>query len=383
MNTDSASIWLNASRPARPGEYFAARDSSTAADGNPSGVLEGEPDTLGASTGVAVIGAGYLGVRIAAELLLLGVEVSVFDKSLAAMGQVDGQNELDAKVFCTLLECSEQGLLQLAGMQPPAKRQVRASSLYWEPVKGEGERRPRWSASLSEAVRGKAIVIESVPDVLHIKAAVFTEAAQSALPGVLLATSTLTLPLSDLQTAVNEKLAENPSVQRPRVVGLRFLAPVVFVPFVEVTLTAAQEQGQDRQDLMALLAHWGKGAFICDVQGAAAMAQDDGKHWETYRLGRDRLRLDERSAFCRQQGEARLRHAHRQGPEAVAQLTPSQMFDFRNGEERCCICLTSPPSVTSLLCGHRCMCSSCAEHIETGSRLCPICRCRFARSMTS
>ena len=37
-----------------------------------------------------------------------------------------------------------------------------------------------------------------------------------------------------------------------------FLAPVVFIPFVEVTLTAEQEQGVDKADLVAMLQRWGK-----------------------------------------------------------------------------------------------------------------------------
>ena len=37
-----------------------------------------------------------------------------------------------------------------------------------------------------------------------------------------------------------------------------FLSPVVFIPFVEVTLTAEQEMGPDKEDLVQMLQRWGK-----------------------------------------------------------------------------------------------------------------------------
>merc|ERR1712232_233565 len=131
---------------------------------------------------------------------------------------------------------------------------------------------------------------------------------------------------------------------------------------------------------MHLLATWGKGSFICDVQGAADGGQ--AEYRTNVRLGMERLRLDAKLAATRQQGEARLRHAHRQGPEAIKALTPAQLFDFQGGEERCCICLSEPPTVANLLCGHCALCSACADLVEAGPRRCPLCRARFTRSFT-
>lgn len=370
---------------------------------------------------VAIVGAGFLGARIAAELLLLDAEVSVYDSSLAQEGQVRGQELLEERVFTPLLECEKNGLLELAGIQAPVKHGN--GGISWEPYPGEGVRAPKWCRSMADAVRGKRIVIESVPDNIDIKATVFSDAAQFAHPGVLLATSTITLPLCDIQEKVGAKLVaagvgqpdaneeaklatledmkkiavENEDyldaerykkeiamikknqAYKPRVVGLRFLAPVVFVPFVEVTLSAAQEDTEDREDLMALLALLKKGAFVCDVQGAAEPVREAHAN---IRLGVERLRLNTRTAALRQQGEARVRKAHREGPEAVARLSPATMMLFGGGqEELCCICLTAAPTVTSLFCGHRAMCGACADIVEAGDKRCPLCRERFARSV--
>lgn len=325
----------------------------------------------------AVIGAGYLGARIVAELLLLGSNVAVYDRGLADRGAKNGQVELDRVVTAVLHECQAQGLLQEAGMRP------HAGKCPYSPYDGESPRRAQLCTTVKAAVASANIVIEAVPDNLDIKRDVFAEAVSAAPNGVLLATSTLSLSLAKIQEAI-----ANPGSPAPRVVGLRFLAPVVFVPFVEITLTAAQVNGdlhEDREALLGVLHRWGKIAFVCDVQGAAEGSStscelEDGL--ESLRRSAARLRLDATTAQRRQTAEARLRRAHRDGPLAVAALTSNDLYDF-GGEDRCCICLDNEPSVTSLLCGHCVLCTSCAEVVELIQRRCPVCRVRFARAIST
>jgi len=326
----------------------------------------------GSEVVAAVIGAGYLGARIVAELLLLGTRVSVYERGLAARGPHEAQEALDATVAGVLMDCHRQGLLDLAGMKPPP----RGGHGPWVPLEGQRPRTARWCPSVQEAVHGAHVVVEAVPDDLGIKRTVFSEALAGAPPGVLLATSTLSLPLAKLQAAV-----QRPGEKPPRVVGLRFLAPVVFVPFVEVTLTAAQERGEDGEALLGLLGRWGKNAFVCDVQGAVDSRGND--FFEGIQRSAARLRLDPATARRRQAGEARLRRAHRMGAEEVARLSPAELFDFRGGAERCCVCLEADPCVTSLLCGHCVLCAACADLIASGTRRCPICRVRFAHAIKS
>jgi hypothetical protein len=47
-------------------------------------------------------------------------------------------------------------------------------------------------------------------------------------------------------------------VDGTRVIGLRFLWPVVFVPFLEITLTASQSAGPTRRQVLDLLGYWHK-----------------------------------------------------------------------------------------------------------------------------
>lgn len=326
----------------------------------------------------AIIGAGFLGCRIAAELLLLGADVAVFDQSLVARGREVGQIALEEKVFQPILESGREGLLELAGIRTPIPGQP------WEPFPGMGPRTPHWCATLAEAVNDKAIVIDCVPDDIRIKTGVFLEAARSAPPGVLLATSTVSLPLEIIQASIDAGLDEAGFTHKPRVVGLRFLAPVVFVPFVEVTLTLKQNNNEDRRDLMTVLDRWGKGAFVCDVQGAAeAPTPERGDLLgiaQRVRIGLERLRLDSSMAKLRQMGEARLRKARRAGPDAIKHLKPNDVFRSDSGEDACCVCLSEKPTVSSVVCGHCCLCESCAALVESGQKKCPLCRARFMRA---
>lgn len=350
---------------------------------------------------VAVIGAGFLGSKIITEFFLLGVQVQVYDMDIARMGQEQGQKELEARVQSCLEESNSRGVLQAAGLhldvllRQTVLRKVPSpfENRPDEPSGGIPLAPPVFFASVGKAAQGCSMVIECVPDRLSIKADVFTEAAQHAPPNVLLATSTITVPLGKIQEKVEQHLADPANLefgakaptQTPRVVGLRFLAPVVLIPFAELTLTDEQYRGQVRKDLMFLMNFWGKSAFLCEVEGAVSGLNDDDEGREiAYNLGCARLRLNPRDSHKRQLAEARLRREQRKGKEAVAALTPGQLFGFDGGEEKCCICLDAAPSVTSAVCGHTALCSECAERLvslQGEQRRCPLCREYFLKAV--
>lgn len=335
--------------------------------------MDSPVDGDGPMPSAAVIGAGYLGARIITELLLLGSDVAVYDRSLVQKGAAAGQTELDRVVAMLVHECQQQGLTQEAGMLPHVGMGVYA------PYDENRPRRARLCTTVKEAVLKAHIVVEAVPDHLAIKQDVFSEALSSAPEGVLLATSTLSLSLAKIQDAIKK-----PGAPPPRVVGLRFLAPVLFIPFVEITLTSKQVHGvqQDHRDaLIGVITRWGKSCFVCDLEGAAEGDEGDGIN-ECLRRSAARLRLDTAIAQRRQKGEARLRRAYRDGPEAIAALTSADLYDF-GGEDRCCICLDNEPVVSSLLCGHCVLCPSCADHVDLFQKRCPVCRVRFARAVHS
>ncbi|CAE7377135.1 unnamed protein product [Symbiodinium pilosum] len=317
---------------------------------------------------VAVIGAGFLGARIITEMLLLGNKVAVFDQNIAK--QRDPQTALNEVIGGLLMECDRQGLLGLAEMVPPKGGK-------WTPFSSEPPRQAKACSSVAEASRNAHIILEAVPDKLEIKTKVFSEAVSTARPGAILATNTLSIPLKNIQQAVASEIAGGsplPAALRPRVMGLRFLSPVVFIPFVEVTLSAEQEKGVDKEDLTSMLRKWGKACFICDIQGAVDNADQD--KIDFIRVARERLRLDTSTAQRRQVAEAKLRAAIRMGPEVV-RTASADLFT----ETKCCICLDAKPTVPSMLCGHVALCEDCAGVVESGTKQCPMCRERFVRRM--
>lgn len=317
---------------------------------------------------VALIGFGQLGTRIATEFLLLGSQVSVYDRDLSKFSPKVGQAAIDKAVGSALMECNKNGLLRLADVQEPSP-----AGGVWEPFAGAGPRSARWCASIADAVVGADLVVESVPDKLSIKSDVFTEVLANAPSSAFLATNTLSLQLTKLHMAVAGAGTLLARVAH-RLVGLRFLWPVLFIPVVELTLTAAQVERGTRTELLDLLQRWGKSAFYCDVQGAAG---DPGLKSGFGDFARERLRLDDSTIARRQAGEARLRLAHRQGSDALRRVNTNFLYGF--SEDLCCICLDGTASVSSLLCGHTAVCGHCAGMIETTSKRCPLCRTRFVR----
>lgn len=299
-------------------------------------------------------------MRIAAELLLLGVRVSVYDRN------VPEQEELDKKVLSVIrCECEASGLLDLAGLRRPP-----SAGGPWTMREGEAPRQVRCCSSVQEAVDNADVVFEAVPDDLQIKTDVFVKAVAAAPANVLLATNTLTLPLKGLQRAVYAAVGAR-LLEAPRIVGLRFLAPVCFVPFCEITLTDEQMRGRDYADLMELLSRLRKTAFKCNVQGAVEDAQSAGSTATSrVKCGFSRIRLDLSAARRRQQVEAKLRRAR----------GPAEITVAHSALDVCCICMDQPPSVTNVLCGHRALCEHCAGELGEGFRkpLCPLCRSSFA-----
>ena len=100
---------------------------------------------------VAVVGGGYLGSRIAAELGLCGCDVSIFDRTAGP----------DAKqgVERALLEVEQAGLIDSEGA---------VGALGWVHV----------GLSLAECVRGRNLIVEAVPDDAALKGKVFSEVTQ-------------------------------------------------------------------------------------------------------------------------------------------------------------------------------------------------------------
>lgn len=145
------------------------------------------PGIVGGAEGdrprVAVIGGGYLGSKIAAELGLNGCDVMIYDRS-AGEG-------VKAGVESSLRELERTGLLKMDDGTAAAAEGLTEGAM-------DALAKVSVGLSLAECVAGRNLIIEAVPDDAAIKGAVFREAIQHCAEDALLTTNTLSVTLKDI-----------------------------------------------------------------------------------------------------------------------------------------------------------------------------------------
>ncbi|MEQ9608385.1 MAG: 3-hydroxyacyl-CoA dehydrogenase NAD-binding domain-containing protein, partial [Kiloniellaceae bacterium] len=144
----------------------------------------------------AAIGGGVIGAGWVARLLENGIDVTVYDPAPEA------ERRLQA-----VLDNAERAYAKLT----------------LAPRRSKG--RLTFAASIAEAVRNAELIVESVPERLDIKQAVYAEVETAALPTALIASSTSGILPSDLQAKM--MLPERLLVAHP-------FNPVYLLPLVEL-----------------------------------------------------------------------------------------------------------------------------------------------------
>lgn len=255
--------------------------------------------------------------------------------------------------------------------------------------------------SLAECVAGRNLIIEAVPDYADIKGGVFREAIQHCAEDAVLTTNTLSVTLQEICVSnlcllpfrrvvpwsyrhrpdLGVRLclqAYLPPEWHNRLLGLRFLAPVMFVPLCEITYRAGA-QDTEKQRLSHMMEAVDKVVFDCpqmvEAQGGAAPSVAGGRpgsqRESPYWLGYSRLRLNDTEVRRHQAREARLWLLHRTGQDDSMRRMTSQGADM---EEMCVVCLTNPREALSISCGHKVMCPDCAARVKMINSSCPFCR---------
>lgn len=144
---------------------------------------------------VAVIGLGTMGPGIAATLARAGMTVTSFDVSA------------DQRAKAPELQKQANGVLAALGV----------------PDRTVAE--PAIADTLAAACEGAEMVVETVPEKLDIKAAVFKEIDAAVSKDCVIASNTSGIPISKLQANVS-----NPG----RVVGMHWSNPAHVIPMIEV-----------------------------------------------------------------------------------------------------------------------------------------------------
>lgn len=176
---------------------------------------------------VAVIGAGAMGAGIAQVAATAGHDVSLVD---AVPGAAAGALE---RLRATLGRLVEKGRL--------GATEAAAITERIHPLDGLGD--------LPEC----GLVIEAVPEDLHLKRRIFAELAESQPPTTVLATNTSSLDVS----AIAQEVADP-----ERVLGLHFFNPPPLMALVEVIHGRTTSEAYLRH-VTELMREWGKTPVQC------------------------------------------------------------------------------------------------------------------------
>jgi 5-formyl-3-hydroxy-2-methylpyridine 4-carboxylate dehydrogenase len=144
----------------------------------------------------AVVGLGTMGPGLAATLARGGMEVNAFDVSADQRAKAPGLMQQATGVLSALAV----------------------------PDKGSGKL-PTVTETIAEACKGADLVVETVPEKLDIKAAVFKEIDGLVSKKCVIASNTSGIPITQLQAKIS-----NPD----RVVGMHWSNPAHVIPMIEV-----------------------------------------------------------------------------------------------------------------------------------------------------
>jgi hypothetical protein len=353
--------------PAAEPEPEAATSAGVAGAGGENGVVAWSPELINC----AVIGGGYLGSRIAAELALCGCTVKIYDRSLGqrvVQKVAEAISELERTTGTTgallLQQGEEETLATVEGGAGGSYGLRTARSVA-------ALRRVITCESLADAARGCNLISEAIVDDPRAKVSVFREVLEHCAGGAVLTTNSLNVTLDEIKPNL-------PEAWQRRVLGLRFLSPVLYIPLVEVTY-AAESQAAEKDLVVAMMESLGKIVFDCPVMEHALKAPErvvprGGEAGQPVRpplpyLGWSRLRLNSGEALHHQTREARRHEQVANGSTESGSPVPEA--------ELCAVCLTAPRNAMSITCGHAVMCSECATKVQMMTSSCPFCRVRM------
>ncbi|SCL66741.1 3-hydroxybutyryl-CoA dehydrogenase [Micromonospora citrea] len=206
----------------RPGSPVVVPDEQT-----PQAAESALADGARAIAKVGVVGSGTMATGI----------IEVFAKAGYEVVSVTRGAEKSAKVFETVKTSLNKGVVR--GKLSEADRDAALGRI-------------NWSATL-EHLADVDLVVEAVVEELSVKKALFASLDEICKPGVVLATTTSSLPVIDVAMAT----------QRPAdVVGLHFFNPAPIMPLVEVVQTI-RTSAETVATARAVCAALGKTGVVC------------------------------------------------------------------------------------------------------------------------
>ena len=178
---------------------------------------------------VTVVGAGTMGPGMAATFARYGFDTYLSDIKDEQIEKAKGTIDF---VFKTLVS----GEFLTAEEAETAKGRITLTT------------------NQAEAVANADFVVETVPERLEIKKAVFEELSKQSKPGTILASNTSGIPITTLQDGISEP---------NRVVGMHWSNPPHLIPVIEV-IKGEQTDGTTVETIKEIIAKIGMVAGIVD-----------------------------------------------------------------------------------------------------------------------
>lgn len=291
-------------------------------------------------------GGGMMGRLIGGDMALQGHSVVLTDRSERAL-----QEARDA-IQVKLLELCEKGMIAEADVTAALDR----ISLEQD---------------LKAAVKNADFVSEAIVENMDIKKQVFAEIAANCPERAILSTNTMTLSISEMSEGI---------VHPERVVGVRFLYPVLLIPDVELT-SGLHTSTKTLEQVKSMLLAMDKTPFF--------KAPGAGNY----------LRLEPSTLEVRQREGAEKRRARISGSSSASKpvFEPDHYIGYpglsstlrslaiassasdlaepsAKPDERCTICMDLKKDTLFFPCGHLTSCHPCAITVKERTSVCPICR---------
>jgi 3-hydroxybutyryl-CoA dehydrogenase len=177
---------------------------------------------------VAVVGAGVMGSQIAQVMAMAGLQVNLRDVDQALVDRA------------------------LQGIAGNLQKFFVEKGKLTEEQASEVRRRLRGTVSLEEAVQHVDLVVESIPEKIDLKKALFGDLDRLTRPDAILATNTSALSITDIASATG----------RPhKVIGMHFFNPVAVMKLVEIVRGAHTDE-DTVESIKSLSARLGKETVV-------------------------------------------------------------------------------------------------------------------------
>jgi len=212
---------------------------------------------------------------------------------------------------------------------------------------------------MSEAVKGASIVIEAIAEDLKVKSELMKKISAVVAEKVIIATSTLRLPL--------ETIFED--VPHPeRCIGVRFLFPVYSISEVEMS-----SYDMTDKDTINTITQWlermGKTAFLRSGPEPLILSEEDrDMRWKT------RAAMIKTNRGLGGRVVSHLPYLAHRGNFAPPQDDETKFNKRISIEQECIICMDTERDCLLSPCCHLATCQACGNLLVSRREACPICR---------